>query len=62
MTGMLWGGLAVLVLVALTFMVLWVLDARRADRVATDVERVDQRASWRQPRRRRAAHRARPHP
>ncbi|MFL6089674.1 MAG: hypothetical protein ACJ71Z_05990 [Aeromicrobium sp.] len=40
MTSVLVGGIALLVVVAAAFMILWVVDARRADRVAADPERV----------------------
>jgi hypothetical protein len=61
MTELLWVAVPVLVLVAAAFMVLWILDARRSDDVASDPERVEQRQPWFRARRGRAAHRARPH-
>ena len=62
MTAILWTAVPILVLVAAAFMALWILDARRADHVASDSERVDQPRPWFRVRRRRAAHRGRPHP
>jgi hypothetical protein len=49
MTSVLVVGISMLVLVAALFMVLWIVDARRADHVAADPERVEGRV----PRRRR---------
>lgn len=47
MTSVLVGGIALLVIVAAAFMVLWIVDARRADRVASDPERVEGRTAHR---------------
>jgi hypothetical protein len=62
MTAMLWVAVPILVLVAAAFMVLWILDARRSDDVASDPERVAQRRPRFRSGRGRAAHRSRPHP
>jgi hypothetical protein len=52
MNSMLVAGIFLLVVVAAAFMVLWIVDARRADRVATDPERVEEtpRRRWWRPR------------
>jgi hypothetical protein len=39
-------GIVILIAVALIFMALWVADARRADRVASDPERTGQGRRW----------------
>jgi len=52
-------GIVALVIVAAAFLALWILDARRADNVASDPERIQPRRSWR---RAQATHRNRPHP
>lgn len=39
-------GIAVLIVVAVGFLALWVADARRADRVARDPQRVTGRWPW----------------
>ena len=62
MTTALWVVVPILVLVAAAFLTLWILDARRADHVASDSERVEQPRLWLRGRRRRAAHSSRPHP
>jgi hypothetical protein len=59
MTGTLWAGIAVLAVVALAFTALWFADARRANRVAADPERVKPRRPWLLSRR--AAHRGHRH-
>lgn len=61
MTAMLWVVVPILVLVAAAFMSLWILDARRADHVASDPERVEHPRPWFRVRRSRAAHRSGPH-
>lgn len=55
-------GIVALVIVAAAFLALWILDARRADNVSSDPERIQPRRSWRRTRRAQATHRARPHP
>jgi hypothetical protein len=56
MTSVLVVGITMLVIVAALFMILWVVDARRADHVAADRERVEGQV----PRRRWWALRSRP--
>jgi hypothetical protein len=56
MTSVLVVGITMLVIVAALFMILWVVDARRADPVAADPERVEGQV----PRRRWWALRSRP--
>jgi len=56
MTHVLAVGISMLVLVAALFMVVWIMDARRADRVAADPERGGRRGPrrrWWAPRSRR---------
>lgn len=50
-TAMLAIGIGVLIVIALIFTALWIADARRADRVASDPERVNRgrRWPWRRP-------------
>jgi hypothetical protein len=62
MTAMLWVAVLILVLVAAAFMVLWIVDARRSDQVATDSERIEQRRPRFRAQRRRPSRRAGPHP
>jgi hypothetical protein len=61
MTGTLWAAIAVLAMVTLAFTAVWLADARRANRVATDPERVSQRRPWLLSRRAQATHRGRRH-
>lgn len=46
MTSMMLAGVGLLVLVAVAFMVLWIADAHRADRIAADPERVPRWRRW----------------